>query len=356
VTQPKDRARKSIVGIGSSPGLLHRRLQCLFSPEDTMHRRHFLESAPWLLQAAAPPPARETEGGGTGSTSYQVTPVIERRQSGQPHKGKVLAAIQPHCDDIPIFAGGTVLKLLDEGYTGYLVTMSDDSAAGSGSTYGDIVLKNERDTIEVAKRLGLKDSIFLNYPNHNMDAWPLIEIRARLVYLFRALKIDTVFVYDPSALYERNPDHYITARAVEWAAAISGTRWDYPEHFLSGLKPHAPRERYYFARGPQLVNRIVDISDFIDGKVWANLANVTQGPAGDTGARLRRRLASQGRKLPLLGDNDETANRNYTKHFALARDRVRGQAHGLQYAEYYHYIGPDQSDVEAYVEKNAIPL
>jgi LmbE family N-acetylglucosaminyl deacetylase len=321
-----------------------------------MHRRHFLESTPWLFQAAAPPPARETEGGGTGSTSYQVTPVIERRRSGQPHKGKVLAAIQPHCDDIPIFAGGTVLKLLDEGYTGYLITMSDDSAAGSGSTYGDIVLKNERDTIEVAKRLGLKDSIFLNYPNHNMDAWPIIEIRARLVYLFRVLKVDTVFVYDPSALYERNPDHYITARAVEWAAAISGTRWDYPEHFLGGLKPHTPRERYYFARGPQLFNRIVDISDFIDGKVWANLANVTQGPAGDTGARLRRRLASQGRKLPLLGDNDETANRNYTKHFALARDRVRGQAHGFHYAEYFHYIGPDESDVESYIEKNAIPL
>ena len=82
-----------------------------------------------------------------------------------------------------------------------------------------------------------------------MDAWPLIEIRARLVFLFRALKVDTVLVYDPSALYERNPDHYITARAVEWAAGISATKWDYPEHFRAGVKPHAVKERYYFARG-----------------------------------------------------------------------------------------------------------
>ena len=89
-----------------------------------------------------------------------------------------------------------------------------------------------------------------------MDAWPIIEMRARLVFLFRALKIDTVLVYDPSGLYERNPDHYVTARAVEWAAAVSGFNWDYPEHFLVGLKPHAPQERYYFARGPQLVNRV----------------------------------------------------------------------------------------------------
>jgi LmbE family N-acetylglucosaminyl deacetylase len=313
-------------------------------------------AAPASLAAQTPPVPRETQGGGTGATSYQVTPVIERRQTGKPHQGKVLAAIQPHCDDIPIFAGGTVLKLIDEGYTGYLITLSDDSMAGSGSGYGEVVLKNERDTIEVGKRLGCKDSIFLNYPNHNMDAWPVIEIRARLVFLFRALKVDTVFVYDPSALYERNPDHYVTARAVEWAAAISGTRWDYPEHFLTGLKPHAPRERYYFARGPQLVNRVVDVSAFIDQKVFVNMANVTQGPAGDTGARLRRRLAGQGKRLPLLGNDDDTANRQYTKHFALGRDRARGQAHGLQYAEYFHYIGPDESDEESYIQKNVVPL
>jgi LmbE family N-acetylglucosaminyl deacetylase len=313
-------------------------------------------AAPASLAAQAPPPQRETVAGGTGSTSYQVQQVIERRQSGKPHQGKVLAAIQPHCDDIPIFAGGTVLKMVDEGYTAYLITLTDDSMAGTGATYGEIVLKNERDTIEVGKRLGCKDSIFLNYPNHNMDAWPIAEIRARLVFLFRALKVDTVMVYDPSALYERNPDHYVTARAVEWAAAIAGGPWDFPEHSLAGLKPYAPKERYYFARGPQLVNRVVDVTAFMDQKVYANMANVTQGPAGDIGARLRRRLADQGKRLPLLGNDDDSANRQYTKHFALARDRARGQAHGLEYAEYFHYVGPDESDVEAYVQKNAVPL
>jgi len=323
-----------------------------------MHRRHFLEASlpAGLLPAAGPAPQRELQGGGTGSTSYAVEPIIERPQPGRPHQGKVLAAIQPHCDDIPIFAGGTVLKLLEEGYTGHLITLSDDSKAGAGSSIGDIVLKNERDTVEMARRLGLQQTIFLDYPNHNMDIWPIAEIRARLVFLFRLLKVDTVLVYDPSALYERNPDHYVTARAVEWGAAIAGSQWDYPEHFQAGLKPHTVREKYYFARGPQLVNRVVDISRYIDGKVYANLANVTQGPAGNSGARLRSRLAAQGRKLPLLGNDDETANRQYAKQFAFARDRARGQAHGLDYAEYFHYIGPDESEVEAYVQKNAAPL
>ena len=47
--------------------------------------------------------------------------VFEREQSGQPHKGKVLAAIQPHADDIPEFSAGLVLKLIKEGYTGILI-------------------------------------------------------------------------------------------------------------------------------------------------------------------------------------------------------------------------------------------
>jgi LmbE family N-acetylglucosaminyl deacetylase len=303
-----------------------------------------------------PAAARESMAGGTGGTSYEFEVTVERRVQGKPHQGKMLAAIQPHCDDIPIFAGGTVLKLIDEGYQGILITVSNDSMAGTGSSIGDIVLKNENDTREVARRLGLQEALFLNYPNHNMDAWPLVELRARLVFLFRAYKIDTVLVYDPSALYERNPDHYTTARAVESAAWMAAGPWDYPEHFKAGLTAHGPQEKYYFARGPQLVNRVVDISDFIDQKVKANVANVTQGPAGNLGAELRRRLAQQGRRLPLLGADDDTANAAYTKQFALGRDRLRGEKYGLAHAEYFHYIPPDESDVDEYVRTNAVPL
>jgi len=323
-----------------------------------MRRREFLGRSvtAGFATGGAAQAQRELQAGGTASTSYAADATVEVKHPGRPHAGKVMAAIQPHCDDIPIFAGGTVLKLLDEGYRGVLITMSNDSMAGAGSSIGDIVLRNERDTVEMASRLGITETFFLNYPNHNMDGWPILEIRARLVFLFRLLKVDTVLVYDPSALYERNPDHNVTAKAVESACWMAASEWDYPEHFKAGLKPHGPQEKYYFARGPQLVNRVVDISAYMDKKVYANMANVTQGPAGDSGARLRKKLAAQGRRLPILGNDDDTANRQYTKEFALARDRLRGRAHGLEYAEYFHYVPRDESDIEDYVEKHAVAL
>jgi hypothetical protein len=120
--------------------------------------------------------------------------------------------------------------------------------------------------------------------------------------------------------------------------------------------PERVQYRFHISRGPQLVNRVVDIGDYIDKKVWVNLANVTQGPAGNTGERLRRKLAAQGKRLPLLGNDAETANRQYTKYFALGRDRARGAAHKLEWAEYFHYIGPEVDGWEGYISKNAVPL
>ncbi len=61
-----------------------------------------------------------------GAQTFSATPVLERPQSGRPHEGKVLAAIQPHADDVALLCGGTVAKLIQEGYTGYMIRATND--------------------------------------------------------------------------------------------------------------------------------------------------------------------------------------------------------------------------------------
>src|ERR1051326_2158855 len=53
-------------------------------------------------------------------------PFIERPRTGSPHQGKVLLAIQPHSDDIALLCAGTVAKLIQEGYTGYMIRATND--------------------------------------------------------------------------------------------------------------------------------------------------------------------------------------------------------------------------------------
>jgi len=288
--------------------------------------------------------------------AQQADVIVEREQPGRPHQGKVLAAIQPHCDDIPLRAAGAVLKLIREGYTGLLIRTSNDEMAGQGATMGEVVLNNEKDNFEVARRMGLGKVFDLHYRNHEFDAVGAAELRHRLIFIFRLMKVDTVICYDPWGHYEENPDHYVTARCVEAACWMAASRLDLPEHFEAGLKPHAVAEKYYFARGPQLVNRVVDISSVVDQKVEVNLANVTQGPAGVSGSSLRARLAAEKRRLPILGNDDDTANRQFIKHLVLKGDADLGQKYGLQYAEPFHYIGPPPRTVDDYVRQHAVPL
>ncbi|MDH5602631.1 MAG: PIG-L family deacetylase [Cyclobacteriaceae bacterium] len=324
-----------------------------------MERRSFFKHG--MLFGLAPASVSQVE---QGDALENDEVIIEHIRKDKPHVGKVLAVIQPHCDDVPIFAGGTVAKLIREGYTGYMIRTTNDDHAGRGNTIGEVVINNERDTEEVAKVLGLKKVYHLNYTNHRMDNVNLQELKARFIFLFRMLKVDTVVSYDPWGHYEENPDHYMTARAVEAAAWMAGGGRDYPEHFDAGLSPHGVKEKYYFARGPQLVNRIVDISGTIEDKVRANRANVTQGPAGEAGASLRKKLAGENKYLKILGNNDEEANLSYIKNFVLDIDSERlrgvpsdkevGKAYGLEWAERFHYIGPKESMTDRYVEENAL--
>ncbi len=292
--------------------------------------------------------------------TYTNDLVIERNRPGKPHKGKVLLAIQPHSDDVPLYCAGTVAKLIDEGYTGYLVRMSNDEAAGKTLGYG--VVQNEIDNLEVGKALGCKKTFSFYYRNHRMDESDQIEVRSRLIFLYRLLQVDTILVMDPYDHYDENPDHLVVGRAAEAACWMAGVARDYPEHIKLGLKPKSVREKYYHPRSPQghnLINRVVDISSYIDVKVRSNVANVGKGPAGTAGSRLRRDLARRGKKLPLLGSSDSEANFAYVKRFLMDDFRALGAQFGLEYAEAFHYIGPEadyNTNLRKYTEENAVPL
>jgi LmbE family N-acetylglucosaminyl deacetylase len=334
-----------------------------------MKRRNFISKS--IVAGALFPFAYKSFGMSGDKNEFTEIPsgideeiTIERNAEGKPHEGKVLAVIQPHNDDIPLFAGGTVAKLIHEGYTGYLIRTTNDEAAGRGDTTGERVLNNENDNEALVKIFGLKKAYNLDYRNHRMDENNIQEIKGRLIFLFRMLKVDTVICFDPLGQYEENPDHYITAKAVEAARWMAGMSTDYPEH-LEVVQPHTVKEMYYFARGPQIVKRVVDIGRFIDKKVESIVACKTQGPGGDHGALLRKKLEEKGSKLSVLGDSDETANFNYVKEFVLdidseylrgvPSDKKTGEKYGLEWAEQFHYIGPSKSMIDGYIQKNAVP-
>ena len=285
---------------------------------------------------------------------------LERSLSGKPHAGKVLAAIQPHSDDVPLLSAGTVAKLIQEGYTGHLIRatnddMGDAPGLGTPGSVGQHVLGNEKDNADVARALGLNRVFDLNYSNHRLSGIQQTELQCRLIFLFRLLKVDTVFCYDPWAHDEENPDHYVLGHCVEAACWMAGRPHDYPEQLAAGLQVHTVREKYYYARRPE-ITRVVDISGTVDKKAEANRMNRAKGPAGQKGSELKMDLAKRGQRLPLLDGDNLAADRAYIKEFILHGDRELGKKYGVEYAEAFHYIGTQPSRLDEYLRQNLVPI
>jgi len=285
--------------------------------------------------------------------------MIERDLPGKPHSGKVFVAIHAHLDDIPYYCAGTVVKLVQEGYTGYIIRTSNDEKCGEGTPFQNIK-GNEAEHFQMAKGLGITEVFNFYYRNHRMNAISTQELRSRLVFLFRYLKVDTVLTFNPWGHGEENPDHWVTGRVSEEACWMAGMGNDYPEHMEAGLRPHGVKERYYFvARSGQPYNRVVDISSTIEQKIAAIVECKSQG-GGNDGSKLKAKLAREGKRLLILGDDDRTADREYIRHFMIGEDKKLGEQHGLGYAEAFFYTdrreAKGQSNIDKYVEENAMPI
>ena len=99
--------------------------------------------------------------------------------------------------------------------------------------------------------LGFKTVIHLGYRNHFLDEAAPTELRARLVFLIRALKIDTITTFSPWGHWEENPDHYVTgasrrSRSLGWPAWARIT----PSSWPVGCSHTRLGDLYYWAMRP----------------------------------------------------------------------------------------------------------
>ena len=115
-----------------------------------------------------------------------------------------------------------------------------------------------RSTIrKLPRALGCKKAFSFDHRNHPIDDCAEIEIRARLIFLFRVLQVTTIVAMDPNNHYAiSNPGTiWSPACAAEAACWMAGGPKDYPEHDKAGLKPARIREELrpcLLAARPQL--------------------------------------------------------------------------------------------------------
>jgi LmbE family N-acetylglucosaminyl deacetylase len=230
--------------------------------------------------------------------------------------GKTLVVVTAHADDFSIFAGGTIAKLTDAGYTAYVIRVTEDEKDGVTSAPENSA-RNGREIRDAARILGIKDIFQLNQKNDELETVSPTELMGKLILLIRRLRPDVVMTFDPWAAYEENPDHVKTGRITVQACWMAQIDRFYPEQIRAGLRPFYVNELYLWSRGPHTVNKVVDISSTIDRKIKAVEAH--RGMIRDPQILIDLRQAN--RKL--------------------------GELNHMQYAELFHYtnsIGTGSGD------------
>ena len=222
---------------------------------------------------------------------------------------KTVLVIVAHADDMEFMAGGTIAKMAGMGYKIREVIATNNERGTLDPNWSPEFTAEARreEARRGARVLGVDPDIeFLGYEDGRLSETPLNELRQKCMRAIRRHKPDMLFTWDPFANYENHQDHRAVAWAAMEAASFSHFPLYHPEHRDEGLQPHYVGEHYYFAKVPQDVNKIVDISDYIQRKVDSLCEHVSQMVLGVSGFKID--LEAAGASVPGLENLDP---RNY---------------------------------------------
>jgi len=177
-------------------------------------------------------------------------------------------AITAHPDDAEFGAAGTVARWVREGRSAvYVVCTNGDKGTSDPNMKPEVLAKiREEEQLAVAELLGVREVVFLRYPDQSLEDTP--EFRKDIVRVIRTYRPEIVLTSDPHRRYVWHRDHRITGRVV--LDAIFPYARDllaYPDLLEEGLQPHKVEEVFLWATEDP--NYRSDITGTIDLKIAA---------------------------------------------------------------------------------------
>jgi len=168
--------------------------------------------------------------------------------------------VTPHPDDAEYGVAGTVARWTNEGRTVvYVVCTNGDKGTSDREVKSESLTKvREKEQIAAANLLGVKEVIFLGYPDQGLEETP--QFRKDIVKQIRRFRPETVVTADPYRRYIWHRDHRITGRVtLDAVFPYARDHLSYPDLLEEGLEPHKVKEVLLWAS--ENINHRLDITD-----------------------------------------------------------------------------------------------
>lgn len=228
-------------------------------------------------------------------------------------KAAQILVVAPHPDDAEFGAAGTIARWAQEGKEiVYLIcTNGDKGTSDPKMTPAKLVKIREKEQRAAAKILGVREVVFLRYPDQRLEDTP--EFRKDIVRAIRQFKPDIVATCDPYRRYISHRDHRIGGQVT--LDAIYPTARDllaFPDLVEQGFLPHKVKE--VFLWGSEKPNFCSDITATFELKLaalYCHKSQIGNNPSPEFVKRIKQRCKTQAE-----GTDCELAEAFY--HFELS--------------------------------------
>jgi LmbE family N-acetylglucosaminyl deacetylase len=245
--------------------------------------------------------------------------------------------IAAHADDAALWCGGLMLRWASEGHRVILVRATSDENDSIGLSREETIAVNKEQLQAAAHVLGVAEVVDLGFRDTLLTDAIRVELRDRLIHLYRQHRPYATCSFDPySLLYENNQDHLTVAKAADEAFWMAMCDKYVPEDLDAGLPLHGVFERWYFARRLPEVTDWFDIGTYIEHKIDAVLCHEVM--LRDMMLQLRLQAATGGYRIPLLEEDANGSLQPFVEWLVRNDAGAAGVRHGCAYAEEYRVI------------------
>src|SRR5215210_4260429 len=206
-----------------------------------------------------------------------------------------LLVIGAHPDDNEFGAGGTVAKLVQQGWQATYIICTNGNKGSHDPEISSYRLSEirEGEQLAAADVLGVGRVIYLR--NNDGELEPTPALRAEIALYIRHFKPHRVFTHDPWKHYMLHPDH----RAVGFAT-IEGIVSARDHLFMPGLGQIGIavwRPEALFLWSAEQPDHVEDVSGFVDQKIAALVEHHTQLDENqEWQTRVRERMIELGKQ------------------------------------------------------------
>jgi LmbE family N-acetylglucosaminyl deacetylase len=262
--------------------------------------------------------------------------------------------------------GGTVAKLIDEGYKVYVLQVGTDEKNSVGLGPAESRLASEGDAARAAKALGVTEVFSLNHKSGELGQVSSNELRNQMTVLIRTWRPQKLFFPDPYVHYVAEWDQFFTGRAAEETNYSNSGSFLY-EFARAGVKGYGVPETYYYAVGrPYRPGEgghngarmeAVDVTKWMARKraALAEFKTANRAYAEQT----RTRLEMAGRPLGELREVTERTAAELAVAWVDELGSAVGAKYGYSFGEEFNYHGTapgEKRPLPAWVTEKARPV